>query len=112
MQLTDEQRKHAISLLPERTQTMLHAIEHEIEMNRENPDALQIVLNLSKKLGGNSYNYFSMGRKVGRYLRSFSLVKDHQEGMSPRQLAKKYGLNVNTVFIELREARQSKDKNA
>ncbi|MEF1311412.1 Mor transcription activator family protein [Vibrio mytili] len=110
MQLTDEQRKHAISLLPKRTQTMLHAIEREIELNKENPDAFQIVLGLSKTLGGSNYNYFSMGRTVERYLRSFSLVKDHQEGMSTRQLAKKYGLSVNSVFIELREARQSKDK--
>ncbi|EMF7446840.1 transcriptional regulator [Vibrio parahaemolyticus] len=109
MNLTNDQRKKVISLLPERTQVMVHAIEQEIEQHRENPDALQIVLELAKKLGGSNYHYFSMGRSAEKYLRSLSLFKDHQMGMSNRQLAKKYGLSINSVFVALREVRHSKD---
>jgi Mor family transcriptional regulator len=110
MKLTDAQKKHCISLLPQSSQVMFYAIENELNENPKNPDALEILLEISKKLGGHTYSYLSMGRKVNKYLRDLALIKDHQLGMTKQELAKKYNLSFPNVHIALRSNQSTKDE--
>lgn len=109
MKLTHEQKKHLISILPPSSKVMFEAIEHELHQNQEDPDALQIFLEVSEKMGG-CYYYFSMGRKVNKYLRDLDLIKDHQSGMTKQELAKKYNLSLPNVYIALRSNQSTKDE--
>ncbi len=110
MKLTDAQRKHCISLLSNNSRVMFHAIESEFNQNPENPDALKILINISQKLGGHNYSYFSMGFQAKKYLRDLDLIKDHQSGMTKQELAKKYNLSLPNVYIALRSNQSTKDE--
>ncbi|ARR08602.1 unknow (plasmid) [Vibrio campbellii] len=102
MQLSEEQYKHATSLLSPGSKVLLECLEEALNKEQSSTNAFSLLMDITEKSGGIAY--LAIGKKLRAYLRNLTLVDDYQSGMSINQLSKKYNLSHNTVYIVIRKA--------